>query len=310
MAFQFDQREPVPNAVRRLLTEQLDLAMGRLSSAPDGGPPEEKAIHDARKALKRSRAVIRLVRPALGRKRSRAANATYREAGMALSATRDADVLIATWDAVAPRVEGVDQDVLDAARRDFEAHRDRVRTEQPADVAAVVATLAEARRQVAEWPGLDDGWGTIEPGLRGIYEQGRDAMAAAVGGTDDEAWHEWRKRVKDTWYHLTLLVPAWERPLAAEEEEAHELSETLGLDHDLAVLRAEVDRRTEPWSPHEAAAVVAAIEGRQADLRAAAVVGGRRMYAESPKAFAARLAAYWDAWRDAEPAAAHLVLVR
>jgi CHAD domain-containing protein len=293
MAFEFDRREPVPNAVRRLVVEQLDLAAGEL-----GADPGEKAVHEARKALKRCRAVVRLVRPVLGDELAAAENAAYRDAGRALSATRDADVLLATWDRVTgDGVDGVDDATLTAGRRALEAHRERVRAEPSADPTAVAEALREARRRAAGWPEADDSWRSLAPGLRRIYGQGRAAMAA-TGRGDDEAWHDWRKRVKDTWYHLTLLVPAWEPVLGAEEAEAHRLSELLGDDHDLAVLRAEIAGRDGPWSADEAAALTAAVDARRRALQAEALDRGRRLYAEKPKAFAARLGGYWDAWRD------------
>lgn len=293
MAFVFDRSEPVPNAVRRLVVEQLDLAAGHLD-----GDPGEKAVHEARKALKRCRAVVRLVRPVLGGDVAAAANAAYRDAGQALSATRDADVLLATWDkVVGDGVDGVDDATVEAGRRALEAHRDRIRAEPSTPPAAVAEALREASRTAAGWPEMDDSWRALAPGLGRIYGQGRSAMAA-TGKGDDEAWHDWRKRVKDTWYHLTLLVPAWEPVLAAEEDELHRLSELLGDDHDLAVLGAEIAGRDEPWSGDEAAALGRAVDARRAALQVEALDRGRRVYAEKPKAFAARLGGYWDAWRD------------
>lgn len=303
MAFAFDQREPVPNAVRRLVAEQLDRAAGELAGAGDEAPVDavrEKAVHEARKALKRCRSVIRLAAPGLGKRVARAENAAYRDAGRALSAARDADVLLRTWGSVVgDGLDGVAPATVEAGRAMLEARRDKVAAGGTGDVGAVVDALREARRRTADWPELDDSWSALAPGLRSVYERGRAAMAAAVGSdvVDDEAWHEWRKRVKDTWYHLTLLVPAWPPVIGAEEDELHRLSELLGDDHDLAVLGEAVRSRGEPWSQDERTALLAAVEGRRLALQARAADLGRRAYAAAPKAFAARLGACWDAWR-------------
>lgn len=326
MAFAFDQHEPVPNAVRRLVAEQLDRAVGELAGAGDEAAREEaareKAVHEARKALKRCRSVVRLAAPGLGKRVARAENAAYRDAGRALSAARDADVLLRTWDSVVgDGVDGVTPGTVEAGRAVLEARRDKVAAGGSGDVGAVVDALREARRRTAEWPELDDSWAALAPGLRSVYERGRAAMSAAVGrngdgigdgngdgdgdgdgnggggGVDDEAWHEWRKRVKDTWYHVTLLVPAWPPVLGAEEDELHHLSELLGDDHDLAVLGEAVRSRGEPWSQEERTALLAAVEGRRLALQGRAADLGRRAYAAAPKAFAARLGACWDAWR-------------
>jgi CHAD domain-containing protein len=311
VGFAFDRLEPVPNAVRRLVVEQLDVATGELSGAAGDDAAREKAVHEARKALKRCRAVVRLVRPVLGDDLARAENAAYRDAGQALSAARDADVLLKTWDrVVGDGVDGVDEATVVAGRQRLEDRRARIRAGAGADHGAVVDVLREARRRAAGWPDVDDSWRSLAPGLRRIHGQARSAMAATAaaaaadvdgqaddGPADDEAWHEWRKRVKDTWYHLTLLVPAWEPVLGSEEAEAHRLSELLGDDHDLAVLRAEVASWDERWSADRTAAVLAAVDDRRRPLQAEAAERGTRLYAEKPKAFAARLGAYWDAWR-------------
>jgi hypothetical protein len=55
--------------------------------------------------------------------------------------------------------------------------------------------------------------------------------------------HELRKRVKDLWYQLRLIAEA-DRPLIRSlADHAHDLSDHLGDDHDLALLREEGARR-------------------------------------------------------------------
>ena len=101
---------------------------------------------------------------------------------------------------------------------------------------AAVDELESAREEVADWPLERDDWGAIEGGLRRIYRQGRRRMREAENEPSTEALHEWRKRVKDLWYHLSLLRETWPAVVGPEADEAHALSEKLGDDHDLAVL--------------------------------------------------------------------------
>ena len=47
--------------------------------------------------------------------------------------------------------------------------------------------------------------------------------------------------MKELWYHARLLEEAWPRMLKAQANEAHNLSDVLGDDHDLAVLATQFD---------------------------------------------------------------------
>jgi CHAD domain-containing protein len=115
--------------------------------------------------------------------------------------------------------------------------------------------------------------------------------------------HEWRKRVKDLWYHLSLLEDVAPNTVAAHANDAHLLSDLLGDDHDLAVLRDAVAAMSDEL-PVDTVAVLAAIDHRRSQLEEQAFYLGQSLYAESPKAFEKRLHAYWEAWRARARAAA------
>jgi hypothetical protein len=179
---------------------------------------------------------------------------------------------------------------LGALRRSLERHRSDAGREGAAG--EVIAVLEEARDRVGEWPVERDGFEALEGGLRRIYRRGRRAWRAVEDEPTTENLHEWRKRGKDHWYHLTLLRDSWPAVLGTTADEAHALSDRLGEDHDLAVLHG--------WA-HEHGSELErfdeAVERRRAELQADALTLGRRLYAERPRAFVARLAGYWLAWR-------------
>ena len=159
----------------------------------------------------------------------------------------------------------------------------------------MLEALRAAERRVEDWPLGDAGWEHLLAGVARAYARGRDAFAAARAEPTPELLHAWRKRAKDLWYHQRLLAPAWLGVLGAQAEEAHVLSELLGDDHDLAVLAARLADGAAPLTPvvdAERAALLALVEQRSGELRTAAAQLGRRVYAESPKAFARRLARY------------------
>jgi len=138
----------------------------------------------------------------------------------------------------------------------------------------------------------------VRDGLSRVYRQGRDAMDAALADGSDDAMHEWRKRAKDLRYQLEMLEPLWCTVMKATADEAHELGNQLGDDHDLAVL---TDLISGDGDLHDACpkadrqALQGLVARRQESLRAHAKRIGRRIYVERPKDLRARLDAYWKA---------------
>ena len=106
-----------------------------------------------------------------------------------------------------------------------------------------------------------------------------------------EAVHDWRKRVKDLWYHLRLLREIWPAALKGAADEAHRLSDLLGDHHDLSVLIDEI--RAEAPDDPDLGTLAALAERRQGELLDEALPSGERLYAEKPRQFSGRLAFYW-----------------
>ena len=110
--------------------------------------------------------------------------------------------------------------------------------------------------------------------------------------------HEWRKQTKYLWHQLQVLEPLWPSVLAGLAEQAHALSQHLGDDHDLAMLRDKLLGEPDQFADAAAvSAVVDLLDRRRVDLQKLAVSLGRRLYAERPARFAARLRGYWKVSR-------------
>jgi CHAD domain-containing protein len=284
-SFKLREGEPVPRGIARIVRGRIDHAIDELEGRTDSSP--EEAVHEARKDMKKLRAVVRLVRPEIGDHVYRRENASFRDAGQELSGVRDADVMLAT-------LGKLEHDIPAGTRRDLhhalEAHKARAAggTRQQASV-QVVDALSTARRRVGRWPLDHDGFKAVSGGLERIYRQGRRGFRAAREEPTTENLHEWRKRVKDLWYHLTILRSAWPPVMDALADEAHSVSEHIGDDHDLSVLLA--------WAEEHAPASGAAIEGpvaqRRAELQADAFEIGARLYAEKPRAFVRQIERWW-----------------
>ncbi len=143
---------------------------------------------------------------------------------------------------------------------------------------------------MADWPLERDGFEPLADGLRRTYRRGRRGWRAAAAEPSVENLHEWRKRVKDLWYHYSILEETWKPVMSALADETHELSERLGDDHDLAVLLA--------WAQEHAAAELEELEllvaRRRGELQADAMAYGARLYADKPGAFVERIERWWQ----------------
>jgi CHAD domain-containing protein len=293
MAYQFEPGETVDASFERCAREQLDRAIHELTEGVNSD--EVEAVHSARKALKMERSLLRLGRAALPRSARRRQNARLREVARRLSGSRDADVMLEALDDLAERYAGqVPQASFAAIRGELEADRDRSRAALHASgdidwaVDELQALRGESQRLRAR------GWSAVEPGLERAYARGRRAMRRAERKPAVENLHEWRKRVKDLWYHARLLRATAPLTLGGVVKEAHALSDLLGDDHDLAVLRRKVTAVSEHLAA-DTAPVIALIDHRREQLQDEARVAGARLYAESPSRFARRLKRYWKA---------------
>jgi CHAD domain-containing protein len=292
MAYRLSIADDVAASARSCAREQLDGALAQLERT-DADPAD--AVHEARKHLKKARALLRLVRPALPKRAYRDENAALRELARALSAARDADVLVETTDKLAARFAGqLPAETFAELGERLAAEADAARPEGDADRAALTEALRAATARVEEWPLRPCDWEAPVTGATRAYARGREAFAIARIEPTTEHLHAWRKRAKDLWYHERLLGPAWPAVLAAQAGVAHDLTELLGDDHDLAVLavRLTADDPLTPVVDAERKALLGLVDERRAELLAAARWLGRRVYAESPKAFERRLARY------------------
>ncbi len=296
-AYRLKRRESPAAGVRRVASGRAEKALEELDEAE--GDEFAVSVHRARKDLKKLRAVLRLVRDELGKRIYQAENERYRSAGRLLSGSRDAAVKLETLAALEKRFG--DEFPITAARdwrRALEADRDRLEGADGAvapQIERARLEIAAGRDRIAAWSLGTDSWELLAGGLGRSYRQGRKRMRRTIAEPSAANVHEWRKRAKDVWYQLRLVRGAWPALLDASAEQAHDLADLLGVHHDLAVLGEDLKGR----DGIERAGDFEALAGRrQEELLGEAIELGRRFYAERPKAFDRRLAAYWRAWRE------------
>lgn len=292
------KQEPPGSGHRRMALGQLDVAIEALEGGATKASPEHR-VHEARKALKRLRALVRLLRDELGEQTYERESALLRDAGRRLARARDAEVLLSTLEDLIARDPG-----KLASRRGVLRLRARLQQERDgaaelalADSTAHTGTLAELRAlraRVSDWQLAEPGeLEAVEPALERLYDKGRKRMrrAAKAKGARRRmrTLHEWRKRVKDLRYAAEMLGV---RKVA---KRADDLGELLGEEHDLAVLAQRVEREAKAARASGAPGrrsrklLLKLIAKRRRKLRKRALRDGERLYGRKPARFVQRV---------------------
>jgi CHAD domain-containing protein len=290
MSYRLDPMQSAHEDLRRAAVEQLESAVDALANANAADRP--KAVHTARKAVKKTRALLRLGRSGMPSQAYGRTMRSLRDAGRLLSGARDADVLAHTIDGLATHYVGqLPASAYRDLRRDVAALAAAPETDD--QVQAAIARLKELVGDAAGWSVDDTRWATIREEAARTYARGRKQFASAAETADAKPLHEWRKRVKDLWYHQRLLRNAWKPVMRAHSGETDRLGELLGDEHDLAVLSAFLDDHRAELSGHlHLEDVIELTSRRRTELQAEAITIGARIYAERPGAYGKRIGGY------------------
>jgi CHAD domain-containing protein len=302
MPFRLTPGEAVDKGLKRIVTEEMESAINQLRKTDDSLRGD--CIHEARKSIKKVRAIVRLLMPGLGAAGFRD-NRALRDAGRALSKLRDAAALIETVESLSeqyfadPAMEQLSV-VRSALRRNLE---DTVRSEDIRTViGGVVASLKTLKKRAGKWQIAGGAFAAIAPGLDMTYRRGRKQLRRAEAEPTSENLHDLRKRIKDHWYHVRLLDGPLRLSLngafASRDRALRDLQDWLGDDHNLTVLRDSI--QADPGSfggKKSVPAVVDLICRAQNELRKQALAGAERIYSSKPKAHLQETGEAWDLWQ-------------
>ena len=263
--FRLDPHLPAARALCGAALGQLDHALASIARGNTRG------IHEARKACKRLRSLLRLMRPALG-SAYRAQNLRLRDAGRALSARRDADVLRATARSVAlglpsglppPRDHG-------------------------AGAARAVKLLRLQRRAIERWAPDALTREALDEAFLAGYRRARRAGRHARRHPRADTLHEWRKQVKHHRYHCEAVASYWPH-LLRRAAILDKLAETLGRHHDLEVLAQELRRHPHRFAgPPLVLRAARRVDSEQGRAAERALRTGAKLFADSPRKWVAR----------------------
>lgn len=255
---------------------------------------EAEAVHEVRKALKRWRALMRLLAHALGEPADQM-RAEARELMRTLAGARDAQGALDALTDLRKAEPPISPTSLETMRS---------RLTELRDAAEATSFTAEAREKISRyldfatlslerWPlkGID--FVTVTDALTVTYRRARQLVPENWEEADAEHLHDLRRRVVEHRHQMDLVEHLWPRLGKVWAEEAQRLRNQLGACQDLAVL-------TQFTSPHQPLApwrsrLAPVVETRHAaHIKNAARIAGR-LFAEKPKAFHRRISALWSA---------------
>jgi CHAD domain-containing protein len=187
---------------------------------------------------------------------------------------------------------------LEEARKALCSRQQLAETAEKVSTDKVVARVATVGEKIAHWH-IGNSWDSVAPNLGHVYERGLEAFEEAYRHPSDEGFHEWRKAVKDLWYHLRILYPLWPKVMKGLAAQASTLADLLGNEHDLAVLSQTLAAEPKAFGgAKEVKMMQELIETHREEIRAKAWLLGLRLYADKPKRFTKRFEVYWRGWRD------------
>jgi CHAD domain-containing protein len=285
--------EPLGVGVLRVAEDLID------SVTDSGQHTKQEAgeyIHNVRTTIKRLRALLRLIRPVVGEVFFNRENARLRKAGRRLAVARDAEVARETLKTL-PVSGEPEKKAVAAALAGLES-----KTQPGTDIGEalrrVKEDLEQTKRNLQRLQLVKGEWEVVETGLQDVYRQSRKRMNTALQDGGDGAFHKWRIRVKNLFYELQLLEPVWPKRMDKMTSRLAKLQDKIGLDHDIAVLKALLRKTPDTFGGTEAVEhVIRRLDKESRKLRHTAEPLGEKIFAKKPRRFVRQLGQHWSNWR-------------
>jgi CHAD domain-containing protein len=260
-------------------------------------PPAEEAIHDARKRVKKVRAILSVVREDGGRRLMKSTR-RLRAVNRSLSCLRDADALIETLETLRrKRPTLFSQPVFARLRREMRVQKAQLlrRVTRDGTWEKTVDRLRKTEQESARWRTAHDAFHALAPGLRTAHRRARKAVARATSSGAATDYHEWRKTLKALWYELRL-VGSGTAALARDIRALRSAERWLGDDHNLVVLCACLGKDVTVCPTElDVARLQQAVDTMQRGLRRLAVARTHSILAAKPRDYVARVERAWRA---------------
>ncbi|HEY3662099.1 MAG TPA: CHAD domain-containing protein [Chthoniobacterales bacterium] len=292
MSYCLKKDEPLASGIRRIAREQLEKALCEIKGLSHKG--EGAAVHATRKHIKRTRALLRLVRRELGPEIFKGENQRLRDVARNFSGSRDARVQLQVLEKLRDGADletGSCPQTTVALKREIADLAETFGDQQP----RAATTLQQICDRLEGWPLESIGSDDLSCALKKTYRRGRKSFRCVASDPSADNFHSWRKRVKDLWYQAQVLQNLNQTILCEIAEGAKTLGHELGDLHDLAFFRERLEGSAQ-FPEDERALLLGLVCTRERELERVALDLGARFYAEKPGAFGRRLLAYARHW--------------
>ncbi len=286
--------------ILRILRKEIADARTLLQSPQPDSTAWRNAIHDARRALRRARALLRLLPADLD---VQLLAPRLREAGHALSPLRDAHALLETLSTVAHQRP----DMLGTAHATLLAWLTRsVRVGEQAHGESVHHADQLLKSIAYELDTCD-----IHCSVEQLWDGARHSAARAAKAArrarahpNEHNLHRWRRRAREHVLQLEFLADCWPAVMATQIAEHKRLVKMLGHLRDLSLLQSRVQRlRRERLGRLSRRALIERLRLARAEQLSQAMALGALVHAERPRSLIARIASYQAATSGQRPAA-------
>ena len=283
MGYHIEKGESLATAFGRIAAEEIDLAMAQSRRLHRG-----EAVHNARKALKRLRALLRSLRVAFPKKLFRAENRHIAATCRRISPLRDVHVQLRTLG----KLKAAASPAGDHIRRQLLRQQSSFIRRIPALRKTVRALLDVSRQSLASWPLRKATAEDLASGLKRIYKQGREAFKTARKSPTPGHLHAWRKKTKSLGYGLEMIKNLGSGELSKMIRCSDILTEALGDDQDLFMVLCALDKehRSNPASDFDRLANRISLKRAKRQKRAFKL--GEKVYGEKSGGFEKRLDRY------------------
>lgn len=279
---------------RRVAQGPLETAVAEALGKLRAARITDHRVHQARRALKKAGAALRVLRPQVGERTYQIENVTLRDAARLLAPLRDAKARLETFDDLrsqeAKRLRGVELEGLHQVLvAELAGARRWVRRPSGPLEECVALLEAHAGRMSGRSP-TDERAEPLTDSVLKIYRRGRKALQAVRDEATAETLHEWRKQVKYLHHAVECLRPRFGEKAEKLLVRTDRVAGRLGDDHDLSVLLEFASRRVpDSLDPTAAEILAAVIARRRGKLQKAALKLGARLYRFKSARFLHRL---------------------
>jgi len=294
MEYGLTKKEPISMCLDSKLHHELD-AMQQLAANPSIDMPLK--IHECRKHIKKTRSVVRMIKPAINKDTWKMLNPALRNSGKALRELRELD---AHLECIANLMEKTDKTTGKDSLQAIYTHLNKMyaydltQSEDALYKSITSAVSAQLLLKELNYKAI-----TIDILLKGIslsYRRCRRLCRSLNTDSPTTSLHEWRKCAKDLRYQIAAIAEAWPAMLNTLESEIHTLTDFLGRAHDLALLMNLLkDRESNGDLAHDCAVVMPLIQQQYKQELSGAFNLGILLFAEKPTCFCKRIEHYLKA---------------